>query len=146
MEKSGKEIKELLLKNGVRPSYHRIQIYDHLLRHNDHPTAEELFVRMSRELPTLSRTTVYNTVNVLRDAGLIRALFVEDQEARYDAVTEGHGHFRCGVCGQIADFPVEITPLDPEILAGCQVTEQGIYMKGVCRQCIRDGQTADDHR
>ena len=135
MNKSGKDIKELLLKSGVRPSYHRIRIYDDLLRKNDHPTAEEIFLRMSSELPTLSRTTVYNTVKALRDAGLIRALFVEDQEARYDAVTELHGHFRCSECGKITDFPVQVLTPMPDILAGCHVAEQGFYLKGVCRRC-----------
>jgi len=77
--KAGKAgaVRDCLLKAGIRPSYPRIRVLDYLVTMKTHPTAEEVFSHLVKEMPTLSRTTVYNTLNLLVGAGLARTLTIE---------------------------------------------------------------------
>ncbi len=72
------------------------------------PTVEQFFTNFHKDIPTLSKTTVYNTVRILLEAGLVRVITIEDNETRYDIATENHGHFKCDSCGKIYDFSIYI--------------------------------------
>ena len=57
------EIKNILSKNGIKPSLHRMKILDYLLKMKNHPTVDTIYKDISGDIPTLSKTTVYNTLN-----------------------------------------------------------------------------------
>ena len=83
-----------------------------------------------------SKTTVYNTLHILLEAGLIRVLTVEDNETRYDIMTETHGHFKCVSCGAIFDFKIDPDLLTAEELNGFNIVDRDVYFKGVCSKCL----------
>ena len=56
---------EHLIRHGVRPSVQRIAVMNYLLEHRTHPTVDEIYVALSKDMPTLSKTTVYNTLELL---------------------------------------------------------------------------------
>ena len=64
---------------------------------------EQIYTVLHKEIPTLSKTTVYNTLNTLIDAGLVKLITIDENETRYDIDTTTHGHFKCESCG-IYDF------------------------------------------
>ena len=55
------ELMEKLLLKDIKPSYQRLRIFQYLLSHRTHPTVDEIHHALVAEMPTLSKTTVYNT-------------------------------------------------------------------------------------
>lgn len=103
-------IKALKNKN-IRPLYQRIRVFEYLNKNQCHPTAEQIFEGLKREIPTLSKTTIYNALNLFLENGLVRAVNIEEHETRYDIITEKHGHFKCEICGEIIDFSIDFDSL-----------------------------------
>lgn len=129
-----KEYKEILEKKGIKPSFHRLKILEYLKMNRIHPTADMLYDELSKEIPTLSRTTVYNTLKLFVNHGLVSALTIEDQELRFDIDTSPHGHFKCLKCGEIYDvFTIDIP--DFESIDGHDVKQVDLYLRGICKSC-----------
>ena len=104
--------------------------------HFVHPTVDTIYHEVHKEVPTLSKTTVYNTLNHFVDAGLVRIINIEDNETRYDINVHDHGHFKCVACGAIYDFPVDMERLGETGLAGFAVQDRNVYFKGTCPACL----------
>lgn len=132
-------VKELKEKK-IRLSYQRVKILDYLNRNRTHPTADEIYTGLIAEIPSLSKTTVYNSLNSLVKANLVQELTIEDNENRYDIVTETHGHFKCEKCGRIYDFTVGLDSFNPEELKGFQINQKSVYFKGICKKCLETNQ------
>ncbi len=126
---------ELLRAHGVRPSHQRVHVLGHLLAHPEHPTVEAIHAALLPSMPTLSKTTVYNTLGVLCQAGLVRMVKIEGHEARYDAVLSEHGHCRCDRCGRIDDFEIDIGLLIRTLPEGFRIRQRDVYLHGLCRAC-----------
>jgi len=103
---------EYLKKNGIKPSIQRMRIFQYLMDNHTHPTVDDIFQNLSPEMPTLSKTTVYNTLNTFVRSNIIQEIIIEENEVRYDVVTENHGHFKCKTCGEIMDFDVDLSKID----------------------------------
>ena len=131
-----KNIADTLTKNKIRPSFQRIKVLDYLISNQHHPNVDRIFKDLQSEVPTLSKATIYNTLNLFVKAGLVRVLTIEDKETRYDIVTETHGHFKCEECGTIFNFEVDPELLATDELAGFKIVERNVYFKGVCSKCL----------
>ena len=125
-----------LISHNIKPSYPRIKIFEYLVKWENHPTVEEIYLHLVKEIPTLSKTTVYNTLDLLVQSNLARLLSIEDHEARYDADVSSHGHFKCIRCGRINDFCLDAAALQCSSLAGYSVYEHHFYVKGLCPECL----------
>lgn len=132
MTKSLEDIRALLIDAGVKPSHQRVVVAHFLNEHHDHPTVDEIYTALQPMYPTLSRTTVYNNVKLLSDAGCIRALCLDGDSMRYDFDTSPHGHFLCQECGMIFDIPFSSLPQTPE---GFVVRSTQLSYKGICPSC-----------
>ncbi|ADQ47228.1 ferric uptake regulator, Fur family [Caldicellulosiruptor kronotskyensis 2002] len=128
-------LKEDLEKRGIKPSLIRIKVYEYLKKHRTHPTAEEVYLNLSKEIPTLSKTSVYNTLSLFVEKGLVQMLTIEENIARFDADTSVHGHFQCKVCCKIYDFLVEKESIQSYLDKNFDVEEIYVYYKGVCPYC-----------
>ncbi len=127
-------VTELKNKN-IRLSHQRLKVLEYLTQNYTHPTADQIYNGLHREVPTLSKTTVYNTLNSLTEAGLVRTINIEDNEIRYDISTDDHGHFKCKSCGKIYDFKVDINSIKVTDLNDFEINDKNIYFKGICPQC-----------
>lgn len=130
------KVTEQLIKNNIKPSYQRIKILSYVANKLNHPTVEQIFNELVDELPTLSKTTVYNSINLFIKAGIVKPVNIEDHEVRYDYNLTHHGHFKCIKCGNIYDFPVEIDLYATDYLTGFEIHEKNVYCKGYCNQCL----------
>src|SRR5262245_50213250 len=83
------------------------ETYRVLCVQQDHPTAEQVFKRVRRRIPSVSLGTVYRNLEKLRVRGEIRVVRVRDEAARYDAVTDEHDHFVCDNCGAVLDIRLD---------------------------------------
>jgi Fur family ferric uptake transcriptional regulator/Fur family peroxide stress response transcriptional regulator len=125
-----------LLDFGIKPSVQRMAIMEYLMDNMVHPTADTVFNKLSPFLPTLSKTTVYNTLKLLEKQGAIVALHIDEKNIRYDADISLHGHFKCKQCGGISNFPVtRIEWIEMEYPEESLITEYQMYLKGYCRKC-----------
>ena len=128
--------KTLLMEKGVKPSMLRIMIYDYLRGTKSHPTVDDIYSQLAADVPTLSRTSVYNTVKILADSGLSKVLTIEGHQTRYDADTSLHGHFLCTGCGGVSDFEVSGSVFSK--LDGYEVEQREIYCSGICKNCLNE--------
>ncbi len=136
MEPSLEEIEKILKEKSIRLSYQRLKVLEYLAHNQHHPTVDEIFTDLVRSIPTLSKTTVYNTLKTLVEAGLTRLITIEDNETRYDIVVENHGHFKCECCGEIYNFAVDMDALASEELKDFKINDKNLYFKGICPKCL----------
>ncbi len=126
----------VLVEHGIRPSRQRRAIMEFLAKNAIHPTAEDVYRALYKKIRTLSRTTVYNTLRLFCAQGVAQMVTLEENEMRFDALTEPHGHFKCTGCGKIFDF--QSTALQEalkEVPAGFVVKEAQFYIRGTCKNC-----------
>ncbi|NLW89741.1 MAG: transcriptional repressor [Clostridiaceae bacterium] len=128
------DIVELFGKKNIRLTPQRIGVYRYLLENRNHPTVDAVFHHLKTDNPSLSKTTIYNTVDTLASAGLLRMIRATEGEVRLDAVTECHGHFICEKCGEISDFSLDGCRL-PDRLNQYEVHNYEVRVFGVCSKC-----------
>ncbi len=131
-----KDRSDYLKRNGIKPSIQRLKIYEYLVNHRNHPNADTIYQELVNEIPTLSKTTVYNTLNLFVEKQIVRIITIEENELRYDADISVHGHFKCVSCGQVYDFNVSIPQAQEENLNGFEINEKHVYYKGKCKKCL----------
>ena len=125
----------MLHKANVRASAHRLAVLRYVVEHRTHPTADEIYTSVSADFPSLSRATVYNSLHILADNGILRELEIEAGSTRYDfALQPPHGHFICRSCGRIYDMAIPEN-LDKVVSDGFMADSVDLYAKGVCPCC-----------
>lgn len=130
-----RNIGEYLLEHNIKPSYARIRVMEYMVEKKNHPTVDQIYSELVKEIPTLSRTTVYNTLNLFLQSNIARLVTIEDNETRYDADTSDHGHFKCSECGEIYDFNLKSGGIQEEGLNEFMIKEKNFYYKGICPLC-----------
>jgi len=131
-------LKEILRDKGIQPSYHRLQVLKYLMENRVHPTVDMIYKSLSKEIPTLSKTTIYNTLSLFAEKGLVTVLTIEERETRYDINVEPHGHFKCVKCGRIYDLWNVHVDLSEALEEGFKVDRVEVYVRGVCAECAKD--------
>lgn len=126
-----------LVSCGVRPSMQRLAIMDYLLTHHTHPTVEEVYQGICKDIRTLSRTTVYNTLRLLSEHNAARMITIDEHRVCYDGDVTPHVHFYCRNCGHVYDLFDEEAPYlaKSKQIEGHVIDEMQLYYKGVCKDC-----------
>ena len=132
------KLKQLLLEKGIKPTYQRIKILEYLQKNQMHPTVEMIFAALYDKVPTLSKTTVYNTLDVFNRKGLLDIITITGSEQRYDFNVESHHHFLCKKCGAIIDIEVSCPYLSKWATGEHKIEEVHGYFKGICKDCLKN--------
>jgi Fur family peroxide stress response transcriptional regulator len=98
------ELIDLFNKNGFKATTQRLAIYNYLSSRDDHPTTEQVYDALRKDHPTISRATIYNTLHLLKQLGLIQELGFNEGSIRYDPNMELHINMICTNCGHIEDY------------------------------------------
>lgn len=130
-------ITALLVSRKVKPTFQRLVILEYLLNNINHPTADKIYGDMVKKLPTLSKTTVYNTLKKLTQEGLVVQIGITGTEARFDSTLENHHHFLCEKCGAIFDVKVNCPNCELDSIHGHKIKEIQGYFKGICSNCLK---------
>ena len=126
-----RDVVTLLQEHGIQPSAQRVAVADYVLRTEEHPSADQVFSRVSAALPVLSRATVYNTLNLFVERGLLRQLVLAEGKVVFDPKTAPHHHFIDDATGAIHDIPWEALQVDKvDALKGFQVREYQVVLRG----------------
>jgi len=133
-----------LREHGFKLTPQRLAIIE-LLDKRGHYSAEDIYGRLKQKYPMLSRATVYNTLEVLKELGEVAELKIKPHIVLYDPETEPHYHFLCRRCGKVID--VEPLPeCDPEELParlaagplkGYKIERVDLYIHGLCAECSK---------
>ena len=136
MELSIEDLKIELQNKGIRPSYQRIQVLACVHQKDAHPTVDEIHRKLSPQIPTLSKATIYNSLHTFVDVGLVRILNIDGSELRYDAVLNDHGHFKCQRCNSIFNFQIDMDSISIDGLRHFKVAEKNVIFTGICPNCL----------
>ncbi len=130
---------KLLARGGFRFTPQREHVYAVLLRERDHPTAEQVFIRVKQDMPEISMATVYNCLDALVKCGLVRQVTLERGAARFCPNMREHCHFYCDVCDSVfdVDLPAEVGIGLPE---GFRARRVDIAIHGRCPACTAGGE------
>lgn len=123
-----------LRQKGIKASFQRVSIYDYLLATTAHPSVSQIFSDLHPSIPSLSRATVYNTINLFVDKKIVIPVQVDGAEARYDLLEPRHAHFHCTACQTIYDIDADEIGV-PEVLKDFEVHESQLHFKGICPRC-----------
>lgn len=114
----------------------RVKIMNYLITKRNHPTAEMIYLELINEIAGLSKTTVYNTLNLFVKEGIVRALNIDSNELRYEADVSQHGHFKCNECNEIYDFSINEELIRDQRLKNFILEDHQFTIKGTCSFCI----------
>ena len=109
-------VSRLLRAHDITPTHQRIEIAQALFEKRWHPSADQILAAVNSRYAEASKATVYNTLKLFRDKGLVRELIVDPNKVFYDANTNAHHHFYDVASGEITDIPaagVRIEGLPP---------------------------------
>jgi len=136
------ERSDKLRELGLTPTIQRLAVLQSLENTRQHPTADQVLVAVRKKFPSVSRATVYNTLDALTKAGIIQQITVDPAVARYDADIGPHAHFRCRVCSTVYDIVMDKDVDLGEYIAGHHVETVRTYAYGVCSNCMRYNKSA----
>jgi Fe2+ or Zn2+ uptake regulation protein len=136
MENSIKQLRE----RGIAVTPQRLAVMGSLRHRRDHPTAENIYQEVRRQLPAISFNTVYKTLEILCQNGMVIKVNPLHEVARYDGDTGPHAHLICRRCHVIVDldWQHELPALSPEQQNGFQVEFTSLTFWGLCPQCQRE--------
>lgn len=126
---------QLLKDHSLKITPQRLQILHYLDTHRTHPDVEEIYSSLKQKTPSLSKTTVYNALETLKENCIIQVVTISGSEARYDFKSCLHHHFLCTNCGTIIDIDMECPNLKKVETQGYQINEVHGYFKGLCVAC-----------
>ena len=122
----------------LRMTHQREVILDELKKSKNHPSADELYDRIRKQLPRISLATVYRNLEILSETGAIRKIEISGRQKRFDSVLSRHNHIYCVQCHRVDNIDIktpEKTPLQPEDSRGYRVAGYRVEFFGYCPDC-----------
>ena len=125
------DISAVLQQRGIQPSAQRVAIAQHVLSTELHPTADAILAEVRRSFPMVSRATVYNTLRLFVERGLLQTFQFEGGVTVYDPNVDRHHHFIDEDSGEIADVPWDALDVRKvETLTDLDVSSWMVVMRG----------------
>lgn len=135
----GHDLVETLRRHGLRVTAQRLAVAGVLAASTDHPTALEVYERVREKFPHITLATIYNTVAMLQQRGLVQPLMFADG-TRYEMNLTPHANLVCVTCGRIIDADDDdgaVRALRDKVQAalGFEVIGQRVDFYGNCSDC-----------
>lgn len=122
---------EQLREFGIQPTPQRLAVAQCVLLSELHPSADEVFEKVQQTCPTVSRATVYNTLNLMVERGLVRQYVLREGATVFDPHVDKHHHFIDETTGQITDIPWDAIQVNGlEQLGDVDVRDYQVILRG----------------
>jgi Fe2+ or Zn2+ uptake regulation protein len=122
---------EILRAHGIQPSAQRLAVADVILFTDAHPSADRIWALAKERLPAISRATVYNTLHLFVEKGLVRELVLAENKIVYDPKLDRHHHLIDERTGAIHDLAWDALRVeDVDKLRGWDVREYAVVLRG----------------
>lgn len=127
-----------LQAHEIQPSAQRLAVAEHVLWSDEHPSADRVWSEVRKSFPMISRATVYNTLNLFVEKGLLRELVLEEGNVVFDPRVGAHHHFIDEDSGRIHDVDWDaVRVVNVDKLPGLDVREYMVVMRGRSRTAPR---------
>lgn len=134
------QYEQLLRTRGCKVTPQRLAIFTMLNRTKEHPSAEKIYQALHSEFPMMSLATVYKTLDMLREQGLVCEMGFGDDCNRYDADTHPHSHLICTNCKKILDLDLpDVGDLESKVAqtSGFRLAGHRLEFFGICPACTQ---------
>lgn len=139
MDRSNDQLRDMFRTAGRRLTPQRRLVLEVLEESDEHLDAEGLHDRAKTRAPNLSLATVYRTLTLLKEMGLVEEHQLGEEHSHYEAIgDEPHYHFTCQICGKVIEFDSPlVTRIKRELSEqeGVRVTDAHLHLIGYCAQC-----------
>lgn len=126
---------------GIKLTHQRIKVFNTLAVLENHPSAEDVYRRVKSKIPSISFDTVYRTLALFENHGVINRVQCLDERARYDSNTTHHHHLICIKCKKIQDFSwpaLDEIKIPEETKEWGSIESNSVTLKGICRNCLEN--------
>jgi Fur family transcriptional regulator, ferric uptake regulator len=132
--------RKYLQRSGLKLTAERQAVFDELFTRHEHLEPDELLVRLRRKGKKISRATIYRTLELLVDSGIVGRVRTGESGYRYERLRAGehHDHLICNGCGRVIEFyEPRIENLQDEVCEryGFLPLSHSHQMRGICKQC-----------
>jgi len=130
--------KQIAKEAGVKLTHQRLEIFKVVASSDEHPSAEAVHKAVQTDMPTVSLDTVYRTLWLLADLGLLTAVGPRYSAVRFDANVTDHHHYRCVRCGLLRDLEsseFNSLPIPDSVQRFGEVVSAHVEVRGVCARC-----------
>jgi Fur family transcriptional regulator, peroxide stress response regulator len=135
------QLKDGFRRAGVKLTHQRLEIFHEVAQSEEHPDAETIFKAVRRRMPTVSLDTVYRTLWLLIDLGMLTTLGPPMSRARFDANLSPHHHFVCTKCGLTRDFTskeLDRLRIPDSVTRMGRVEIARVEVRGLCIHCSKN--------
>ena len=134
-----RKFNEYLDAHNLRRTTERYAILSRIMDINGHFTIEELQQMIDQDGFHVSRSTVYNTVELLMDAKMLRRHVFEGMQAQYERITLPHTHLVCAICGKVKEVrdPNFAAFMNARRFNAFNTDHYSLYVYGTCSTCAR---------
>lgn len=132
------ELTKVLRNHGMKITPQRLMIFKILENNVSHPSAEEIYKKAKKIYPTVSFTTIYKTLETLRDLGEVKELTIDEDRKHYDPNTKTHHHMICSTCKKILDISEDFSSqikLPDSLKNDYTISGFQISFYGTCKGC-----------
>ncbi len=140
LDKKISTFEELCRSKGLRLTHQRLEILKELIQDTSHPSAEDVYRRIVKRLPMISLDTVYRTIALFEENGLVKRVEVLDDKSRYDSNLEEHQHMVCVRCKRIEDFNwqgFDKLRVPGNVRNWGTVMSKHVELRGICKECLK---------
>jgi Fur family peroxide stress response transcriptional regulator len=126
---------------GVKLTHQRLEIFREVAASLEHPSAEAVMTALKARMPTVSLDTVYRTLWLLHDLGLVSTLGPRRESLRFDANLDHHHHYVCVRCGLARDFESEelnVIRIPESVKELGSIVGTHLEVRGVCSRCAKE--------
>ena len=128
---------------ALKYSRQRECIKNYLMTTKEHPTADEVYMKVKQEFPNISLGTVYRNLNLLTDIGDAVKISTPNGGDRFDGRLEPHNHFLCTKCGRLLDLDLDMHSIDEVNRLAAEnfdgiITSSSTLFYGECSDCIKN--------
>ena len=134
--------KDACRRAGVKVTHQRLEIFREVISRDDHPDAAAVLLGVQKRVPTVSMDTVYRTLSMLTETGVVVTLGPRHESVRFDANPTPHHHYVCKGCGAIRDFTSpDLCALALPACVGSfgSVEATHVEVRGLCSACAARG-------
>ncbi len=134
------DFRELCRRHGLALTHQRAVIYDSLMSAPGHPSPEEVYAVVRKQIPSISLATVYKTLHTFVESGVLRELSLHHGSLRVDPVTGPHHHLVCTKCKAVFDLDeaaLEAPHIVGKIPKGFKVQGISVELHGLCEPCSK---------
>ncbi len=134
-------LKQICNDAGIKLTHQRLEIFKEAMRTRDHPSAEIIYKRLQKKLPTIAIDTVYRTLATYDELGVVKTLHLMGERAVFDANLAKHHHFVCTRCKKIEDVywpDFDSTKLPGKFKSLGLIQSRHLEFHGLCPHCLQE--------